>query len=551
MSINIDFSKTFEFDVRVSSDLMGDIGNGKLQIAPERWPTIRLDNFQNLLRLDNEGKYDILKATITGSGEVFTLIGCSVNVNVIDVDFVVAGNISDCFQSFSVSFDGINDWFMPQRSLSEIIMPDTSASTIVDHIAVSVRSEQQAFNISTERVVNIQKNDEGYIVNECVLFNFKKINNFFSSVEVKDKVLELSTLLSVLVAIPLTVASLIVEGEKGKSYFSFFPTYKKNNDIERKRSWIEYFVRKDQIDNRWQSIFDNYYRSKYRDVIWVRLAGMQRYFGFWEYKALGYVSILDQYLSLNTKDMRRERKQERRVKSLCSQLEGIIPELTQDQKIKVFAVVQDSLSSSQKLTLKEQFEWLNASMDADISKIINFNDSDFKLIKSIRDAIAHGDIPAINGEDFNSVGVIVGKINLLLTYLAFKDLGLNDKDFLECLKSHSQLHMRAKIDKIHLSRITDSAGFFKISEEQFDELEKIERIKIQACFYKHKDGRIEYSEKKSDALRAWIKNQNSGQIPVDIIFEESKDKIKCWGEAYLETETRRLPIYMPYFIDYE
>ena len=38
----------------------------------------------------------------------------------------------------------------------------------------------------------------------------------------------------------------------------------------------------------------------------VRLADMQRYDGFWEYRALGYVSLLDKYVSQRSKGQKRK-----------------------------------------------------------------------------------------------------------------------------------------------------------------------------------------------------------------------------------------------------
>lgn len=197
----------------------------------------------------------------------------------------------------------------------------------------------------------------------------------------------------------------------------------------------------------------------------------------------------------------------------------------------------------------EKYRFVLSTMDDDIREIINLTNRDFEQIKRIRDAIAHGDAPDLIETDFSRVGIIVEKIALMLTYWAFIDFGMNAVDFLGCFKNHSQLHMRADIDRVKLARATNSAGFFKLTEDQFDEISKIKGIKVQSCFIRYADGRIQFSPDHIEALRAWMRKPGGGVIPVAQIFGQSEDKIKYWGQAYLETETRRLELIQAYFIE--
>ncbi|MBY4802852.1 hypothetical protein K6W78_22990 [Burkholderia cepacia] len=550
MSIEIDFSGHYSFDVQVTHDELGELGEATLRFGADHWPHLHFADWRMYDLFGEDQKYERLIAT-TKKGDVFTLFDCSVIGYSLAIDYVVAGEVSGDFKAISVRFDDINEWFMPFRRIEDKINPEKEGADRLEQIAISLKTDAQSFDLSTETVVNVDHKGEDHIIHEHVLFNFERTDGSFSAKDIKEKPHELSTLLSILTAIPLIVVNVLVACNDGKYHYAFFSTFKKQPQDGKSRSWSDYFSTKSLFDGRWQTIFENYYRSAYRKVSWVRLAGMQRYDGFWEYKALGYVSLLDKYVDQRTKGQKRKpsKGQELKGTKLHTALTKIVPQLSEEQENAVFSAIAEIFLKSGDLSFGEQYRLVLDTMDNDIRSIINLTSHDFDQIKSIRDAVAHGDAPDLIEADFGRIGIIVSKIALMLTYWAFIDFGMTPNDFLGCLKNHSHLHLRADIDRVQLARVTESAGFFKLTEEQFDELSKINGIKIQSCFLRYEDGRIEYSQNHVDALKAWYQMRKSGIIPVAQIFGQSEEKIKCWGEAFLETDTRRLELTQAYFIE--
>lgn len=440
---------------------------------------------------------------------------------------------------------------MPFRRIEEKLNRETANCDGLKQIDVTVEADAQSFKLTTETVLRVNRKGEDHIVHEHVLFNFERIDGKFSVKDIKEKSHELSTLLSILTAIPLYLVNVLVVGENNESYYAFFSSFKKPERDPSSRSWATYFARKSLLDGRWQLVLDNYYHSPFRKISWVRLAGMQRYDGFWEYKALGYVSLLDRYVGQRSVDQKRKPSKGKELKGtkVHTALKRVAPALSDEQESAVFSVIAEIFLKNGDLSFGERYRYVLGTMNRDICAIINFTNDDFAKIKEIRDAVAHGDAPDLIEADYGRVGVIVSKIALMLTYWAFIDFGMSDEDFLNCFQSHSQLHARADIDRIRLARVTNSAGFYQVSEEKIDEFFKIKNIKVQPCFVQNSDGGIEYSEDHSAALQAWYLKRIPGEIPIAQIFGQSKDKIKYWGQAYIEAGPKRLELIQAYFIE--
>ncbi|MGY6239941.1 ApeA N-terminal domain 1-containing protein (plasmid) [Burkholderia ambifaria] len=550
MSNEIDFSSQYSYVVRVQHDDLGDLGEATLSFGVEHWPHVLFENSSSYTRLQEDKKHPRLRAT-TKDGKTFTLFDCVVVGFSLAIDYVVAGDVAE-FNRIGIRFNDINEWFMPFRSIEEKIAPRPSKVNKDKHICVEIKTGEQAFKLSTETILHIAKSGEDHVVHEHVLFSFERFDGFFSPRDIREKCHELSTLLSILIARPLYLVNVQVVSDDGRVYPVFFSSFKKREQDLPARYWAEYFVTKSSLDGRWQNVFENYYNSEYREVSWVRLAGMQRYEGFWEYRALGYVSLLDKYVSQRSKGLKRKpsKAEDMKYAKVHADLKNISPQLAEGQERGVFSVIEKHfLGGGGRLFFRDKYDYVVGAMDAGILSIINMSSEDFEKIKGIRDAVAHGDAPDLVEADYGRVGVIVSKIALMLTYWAFIDFGLTDDDFLGGLNSHSKLRLRADIDRVQLLRVTKEGGFFSVSKEQFDRLSEIKAIGVQACFTCFGDGRIEYAEHHVAALKAWQKKRISGVVPVAEIFAQSIEKIKCYGEAFIECGDERLELIQAYFIE--
>ncbi|WP_227105233.1 HEPN domain-containing protein [Chromobacterium rhizoryzae] len=550
MALEIIFSEQYSYVVQVFSSDMGDLGEATLLFGANHWPQLRFENWQTYSQLGDGKKFDRLQA-ISKIGEKFTLFDCSVVGHHMSIDYVIAGDVKAKFKSIGIRFNDISEWFTPLRSIEEKIKSNLQDIDCNQNISATITSDEHTYNLFSEPVVRVKKSGEDHIIHEHIVFTFELIDEFFSIKDIKKKSHELATLLSILAAIPIYLVSIqVVDNDNNKRHV-FFPSIQKKEQSTLERTRLEYFTPKSLLDGRWQTIIENYYKSEFREILWVRLAGMQHYEGFWEYKALGYVSLLDKYVHQCTTEVKKKKAKSEDIKNtkFYTALQAISPPLTAEQENSVFTVITDFFMSSKKLSFQEKYDHVLKTIEPNILSIINLSNDDFRRIKKIRDAIAHGNPPELIETGNEKIDTIVSKIALLLTYWSLIDFGLTNDDFLACLRNHSQLHRRSDINRVELARATKTAGFFNVSKEQFDNISQKSGIKINSCFWVDNNGFIEYTEEHVTALKTWLDKGISGIIPVAEIFGKSIEKIKIWDHAYIECDSERLELFHAYFID--
>ena len=550
MTDEMDFSGQYEHEVEIHHDSLGDIGKGTLSFGSEHWPHVSFKDWHVSARL-GEGTHRRIRAT-TSDGEVFSLFNCKVTGFGLSADYVIAGDVNDEFKCIKVRFTDIFDWFMPFRSYEDKINPDSERNAKQKQLEVVVKTEKQAFKLSSQPILITSGSGEDHLIHEHILFSFERLDTDFRLEDLKNRIHELSTLLSILIAYPTSIASVRVTCEDGRSHGVFFPSpKKKERKVGREFSWNEGFISKHALDDCWQSVFDRYYRSEYREVLWVRLAGMQRYEGFWEYSALGYVSLLDKYVSQRSVGQKKAASKKELVKDdkLKTALQALAPPLAETQIEGLLLIIDKFFMGGKKLNFRQKYDYVLSVTDAEIIKIVNLSDSDFNEIKKIRDAVAHGDAPQLIDSDYSRVGIIVSKIALLLTYWAFLDFGIGTDKFLTCLvHSHSSLKLRAVINRLELTRTTRPDDVFSVPSDQFEKFSKIKGIQTQACFTQDGGGKIEYSEQQVAALREWYKKGISGILPVDEIFGAPTSQIRCVGHGYIECGNDTIELIQAYII---
>ena len=282
---------------------------------------------------------------------------------------------------------------------------------------------------------------------------------------------------------------------------------------------------------------------------------MQRYDGFWEYKALGYVSMLDRYVTEFTKSVQGLSTRGVLPDRLLEFREGIgqlSHPLSIDQSEQLLALAARVFEQERELTFAEKYEVALAHTNRDIARIINLSDEDFRLIKRVRDKIAHGDDAGLEQQDFQRVGTIVARLTLLLTYWAYLDVGLTDADFMECLtRTHHQLRFQALIDRVHLARMTGTAEFFSVSAIKFRSFAAGLVPKSSACFVQDARGEIEFSDRYTKIYREWQadRTRGPGAFSFSDIFGVGEGVVRTVSEAYIESGSEQLPLHQVFIFD--
>jgi hypothetical protein len=237
--------------------------------------------------------------------------------------------------------------------------------------------------------------------------------------------------------------------------------------------------------------------------------------------------LLDKYVTQRYKNARPPSGVSKEVKARLKEATSLhSPPLAENQRSALMNRLVEAFDVG---SFAEKYRHAISESDQDMMKVINISEKDFRLIKDVRDTIAHGDALDLSEDDFGRTQVIVSKIILLMTYWAFMDFGLKNEDFLRCLDAtYHDLVLRAKPDTTHIARKLRPNTFFAVSKEDFDKLSSNKRIQFNACFLQRNSGAIEYSEKYSGVYQVWQTSPEraSGPTKHSEIFGVAEEKIK-------------------------
>ncbi len=553
MTNGIKFSETYEHAVELHDDAMGELGKGTLVFGGSKWPSFTFDNLFASTKLTEGLTFPVLKAKTPG-GDCFTLFECKFSHFSIHADYVVDGDVSGCFKEIEIRYSDISEWFMWQQRLDGEL---GKSLTWVNHpkpLNATVTFDDEHFSLESKVVSECSHTGEDYLIHEHLVFGFANLDGSFGVTDIRNKPLELLALLSILIAYPLSIVSVWVKAEGVRFHSAYFPAYKTiARDASDGSLWNRCFVSKPAVDDKWQAIVENYYKSPYRKVSWVRLSGMQRYEGFWEYETLGYVSMLDKFVSQYAKGqvVKQVMPLAEKLTAFNEALNVISPALTDEQRQDVVTLAGKKFAEKVVPTFSDKYQYAIGASDVDVIKIIDISEDNFKLIKRVRDKVAHGDAIDFLGNDVSAVSGVVSKITMLLTYWAFRDFGFTPQEFIGCLsRTHNSLVLNSYLNRVHLARVTGSAKFYPTSKEEYDRISGVKGIKINGCFTKDSEGLVAYSEKYTAMHRAWQDEHKgqSGIIQPEEIFGLDKDRIEFSATAYMECEANRLELHHTYVI---
>lgn len=454
------------FDVELYHDQLGRLGSGVLSFGGNQGACVNLLISDNALELrTDDAKFNLIKA-VTNEESIFCLYNCKTNGFALYADYVIDGDLKEAaIDSISVRYSDVSEWFLHWRTVDGSVGKTLNWTRIPKDINVSVETDDEHFDLRSAYCSSYSQLREDLVIHEHVEFIFSAKASSFSLADVKAKTHELSCLLSILLAYPATITSVVVSQVSGRSYRIYFPTFERPERAKEDSSfWVRCFIQQPALDGKWQSIFDNYYQSNYRKICWPRLSGMQRYDGFWEYKVLGYVSLLDSYLNIRFDRASPSKSLPpslRKIGEFRQVLTKELPTILPDERDKIVEIASKAFAST-KFSFEDKYRLAIEEMDVNITKIVNLSEDEFSLIKKVRNSVAHGDDHGLKQEQFPIVIRAQAKIALLLTYWAFLDFGFATQEFIAYLeKTHSNLKLAAMIDRVYMQRVTRTAEFFQ------------------------------------------------------------------------------------------
>jgi len=530
---------------------VGDVGEGKLTFGYSNSSTFSLNAFTPKVRLTEPQLAEGLVAEAE-DGTKWSLYGCKGFGHSLFIDFVAENGMQATkIQKFEVRYTDVSDWFFSQMRLKSDLGASIEWTSIPAKLVAEVSQSDLSFKCESEYVASLVQQGEDRKLHQHFEFSFTATSKHFTLAEVRDLARRFSQLLSLLLVHPCSIVSVDVTPDgmhSGRLYYGVAnspPPEAESTDDPDLVAWRTFFTDKRDVDGCWDTLVKKFFHSKHRDVVWARLAGMQNFEGFWEYRILGYVTLLDGFVSKDFKTGAPIQPTDK-LKELDTALGAVKRKLTKAQTTAVMDAVTKVFISTG--TFASKFDALMKKLDQDVVKVINFTTADFKRIKRLRDQVAHALPISYKSSDLTPMLAIMNRLKLLLTYLFFLEVGLQKDVFLRCLaQPRNQLRMRAEIDEVHLHRLLKPDSFFKVTPKQLEVIRKRSPKLFWPCFVLNKRGQITYSLAYSKKLAALFMNGTGGDVYGRLGFPSGV--VRHVGEAYFEDGTHTVSVHSVAIID--
>lgn len=540
------FTETQTHKVKLHHVDLGQLGEAQLSFGGESGVVAMMSLLSAGPRLATDQTLDLLSAT-TEDGKEFTLCECRVHGSTLIAKCIVQGSILETrFNQFDVRYSDISEWFLGPERIEGSVGEQLTWTRRSEHFSADLTTDVRRFTLSSQCVSNSDRVGEDLILHEHVEFSFKSSDDGFSLQEVRDEATGLCALLSLITAYPISIVGVQRYTKEGRAQSLYFGTFQPMNRDTTRDFSIQCLLQKSLLDGRWPSILQNYYQDRGRRDTWVRMAGMQRYEGFWDFGLLGYVSLLDRYVKQRATGCPVELSQQtqKKINELVSELSQFTPALGADTITAVRALAQ-RIFGNQGPSFAAQYVYVMKQTDAEVLAVINLTDADFSLIKKVRDRIAHGGSPDVSDGDFSKVQMIISKIELLLTYWALHDLGIHNKEFLSAMNAtHNRMYLKASVDRKSLARATETAAFYSVSAEKFAQLTSHSDLRFYACFIEGPTGEIEFAAHYTARKKAWLTNPTprGGAFSWADVLDVETAAIKYHGTVYIESGENSLQL---------
>ena len=294
----------------------------------------------------------------------------------------------------------------------------------------------------------------------------------------------------------------------------------------------------------WETIIKNFFNIKEFRNIWSRLASAYGNNGlYWDYKILSCVVILEMYCKDKSsgKGIKLEPSKFSDVK--CK-LNNVLDEIAKDKTfsesdIKVidgFKVAVSDIKNTTHPTLQEKFDYLLSLTNSDMRAAISFSEKDFKIMKKIRNSVAHGlDYKPVKAEDISIEMQIKDRLLMLLTYFSYRDLGFNDIQIIKCFRHNfNSFLLNGRGDKKIIDKLSGDVQFIELINSVIDKDHP-----IMHCIAVDKIGELyQLNEKLTNELLrnpTWGKHSDIRIFMQSMLDQNDGHQVEYLNQAYLKS----------------
>ena len=433
----------------------------------------------------------------------YTLYNSEVREHLYPKLIVQGKHTNRTFKEITLLFKGASEW-LDNTSGFKVQDDGTLKPSDYTPFDVTVNDENRTLRISSKYNIEVQKTEgTTYSFDEYITIRVRAKKGSFNPSEVIEKASEISQVLTILTGYPLSIDYMWLKGStkySSSAYLSNSSSTEYPFQYERNCLFHSGYL---LHQNKWEGIFKGVYedhQDRFKKV-WPRFVGLYSFVGFWEHEILGYVSLVDRY---------------------CDQF------VKEDNTI--------SKTKYNKMRFKQKYDYVKSKTDSEIIKIIDITESDFKELKGLRDAIAHGDIPDTKmGSDITYEMTLKSKLKLLLMYWACLDLNLTKNDFINALyQTMHPVKYGASINSTQLNKSSGNVNFIQLSK---DSLKKIRKNRLMSIVlsYNSSTKKYKYEEDYTNLLNDywWLSNKQRQYNSMTDYVASIADKTKFKDSLYI------------------
>ena len=535
---DISFNKAYKYKAEIHLADIGSKLSGTLEFSDNKLPVFTTGSVFDINTKELESLKSFRnKVECITDGYTFTLFDYDILGNSLYPKYISRGNSDDTFTSVEILLTGFSTWFNQKKGLDF----ETDENKIIKNLHQSKFSEK--INIDGEKYL-IKSNlcyqtkrleKQNFLITEYTSIIIESQNKNISCEFANEISHKIRILFSLLLGYNLSFENVWLLSEKKRRVpFYFCHPGEEKDPFEHN---LECTLLPQYIDNNlWHTIFSNFFSTKSFDKIWARLPFMFSYQGAWEYELLGYISLLDAYSSEFT-DKKRKKLPRSKYRLIQNDLLNVIKkhegELGSDfsSVLDSFSTAISGIRNTNLPTFKEKFYALVESIDSRVYSTIDLSDEQFMHIKKLRDLSAHGQpVITLNPRSINYEFIVRDKIRLLLTYLYYRDLGIDSEIFALSLRRTSNKVVRnADINNLSRDRIVGDIPEYVIDEENFKKFPDRNWLNI-VINYSESTGIYSINDLLTNSLNNdWLRN-------TDRKYNTTTDYVKSRLEQFISVE---------------
>lgn len=478
--MELSFFEEYKFTVKFS--LEGDEYTGVLSINASQILNLVIHTDKHDLLFAEEDRVINLPIICyeIGSRKTFTLHQSELQRGgQITCRYITTGSLlSNDIDQFEVHLTGISTWFERFR-ITEITDTELKRNTAIDKFLVDFSYQKNDYSIENHRYVSsptTTPTEHLIQIEDC--FIIKKKNDRFTLSEIEKLALEIRNLFSLLLGYSLSIKNLYVfSSSKRHDYKSIIFSSIIFEKIPFKNHHDTLCHYNNLSDWRlWETIITNYFKVKSFRTIWNRLvlSFSRSHTEIWEYRILSVVVTLEMYCEQESKG-KGHKLEKAKFNELRAQLNETLQnfiksnDFSLDDQLVIdgFDNVITNLKNTSHPTLQHKYDFLMSKTSDGIKEAISFSESDFDVLKRLRNCVAHGlDYKTVIEDEITKEVQLKDRLLVLLMYFVFRELGFSDTQIAQNMSSTFNPFIRnADLNKRARDKLAGTASFIILHKE--------------------------------------------------------------------------------------